>query len=755
VKDYCEWIKLHGSRRRSQAYHGEPDMNDIKMTAAVLRIKAEELVVSRSVDAEAAMGEMDARCLLHELQVHQVELEIQNEELRRTVAEKSDLAANLHNIITQTPAGYFYINLDGYILDVNNAWLRIHGYESREEVVGKHFSMMQVDSESDSSLDHLAELKRGVPIPYGEFTSRRKDGSVGHHIFSAHPVVHTNEIVGFDWFIIDISESKQIEEVQSYLLQISSLPPGEDFFESLARYLAKTLSMDYVCIDRLQGDCLSARTLAVYCDGRFEDNVEYTLKDTPCGDVVGKQVCVFPREVRKLFPQDIALQDLQAECYVGTTLWSFDMKPIGLIAVIGRNHLVNSKFAENVLKLVAIRAAGELERRQSEEARAVLLQQLHQSQKLEAIGQLAGGVAHDFNNKLMVILGNADLAMMDIYDSGKILGHLVEIRRAAEHSRDITYRLLAFSRQEVISPKELNANKIIADSLKSLSRLIGEHIAITFAPDDKLWCIRIDPVQLDQIVMNLAINARDAMPNGGTFAIETRNITMDRAGCSAILNAVPGEYVRITFCDSGTGMDTDTLTHIFEPFFTTKEIGRGTGLGLATVYGIIGQNNCLINVASQPGQGTSFSIYFPRCEPATSERLKAVELPVPCSGTILLVEDEDAVRSITAQYLKRIGYTVYEAATPHAALKLALDFSIPFDLVMTDFVMPEMNGLVMMERVHNIRPGLKYIVASGYSTDPALQHEVSHSSSTFIQKPYDFSKLKEHIARVIASNGEM
>ena len=185
-------------------------MNDIKMTAAVLRIKAEELVVSRSVDAEAAMGEMDARCLLHELQVHQVELEIQNEELRRTVAEKSDLAANLHNIITQTPAGYFYINLDGYILDVNNAWLRIHGYESREEVVGKHFSMMQVDSESDSSLDHLAELKRGVPIPYGEFTSRRKDGSVGHHIFSAHPVVHTNEIVGFDWFIIDISESKQI-----------------------------------------------------------------------------------------------------------------------------------------------------------------------------------------------------------------------------------------------------------------------------------------------------------------------------------------------------------------------------------------------------------------------------------------------------------------------------------------------------------------------------------------------------------------
>ncbi len=729
-------------------------MSDEQMTAADLRRKAEEKVAgSGAVDGE--LDGIAVRHLLNELQVHQVELEMQNEELCRTVAEKTIRETHLNNIIAQTPAGYFHINLEGYILDVNNAWLRIHGYETREEVVGKHFSMMQVNSESDPAIAHLAELKRGVSIPYGDFASRRKDGSIGHHIFSAHPVVHTGDIVGFEWFIIDISERKQMEEVQSFLLQMRSLHPVEDFFESLARYLAKTLTMDYVCIDRLQGDCLTARTLAVYHDGRFEDNIEYTLKDTPCGAVVGKEVCVFPQEVRKLFPNDTALQDLQAESYVGTTLWSFDMKPIGLIAVIGRNHLINSRFAENVLKLVAVRAAGELERRQAEKAKKTLQQQQHHSQKMEAIGQLAGGVAHDFNNKLMVILGNAELAMMDIYESKKILGYLVEIRRAAEHSREITHRLLAFSRQEVISPRNLNANVIITESLKSLSRLVGEHISITFDADDNLWFTRIDPVQLDQIIMNLAINARDAMPGGGTFAIETRNISLDNISCCSILDAEPGDYIRITFSDTGIGMDKETLTHIFEPFFTTKGIGKGTGLGLATVYGIVSQNNCLLKVASTPGQGTSFTVYLPRCKTPNEEISSTTASLSTCGGTILLVEDEDAVRSIAAQYLKRIGYTIYEASNAQIALELAQDLSLRIDLVLTDFVMPGINGLVMMERMQLIRPDLKYIVASGYSTGHELLRDMSHGAFTFIQKPYDFALLREHIERAMNSDKEI
>ena len=727
-------------------------MSKIPLSVAELRRKAEERVANPRVETNDLNNHIDSRRLLHELEVYQEELEMQNDELRQTNSEKSDHVTHLRNIITQIPAGYFYINCEGYIQEVNNAWLRMYGYESRDEVLGKHFTVVKVESESKAVNAHLAELKRGVPISSGQFACRRKDGTVGYHIFSAQPVVYSGEIVGSEWFIIDGSERKQIDDVQSCLLQISSLHPGEDIFESLALFLARTLHIDYVCIDRLLGDSLSTRSLAVYHDGKFKDSAEYTLKDSPRGAVVSKKVSVFTCEVQKLFPNDTLLQDLQAESYMGITLWSYDMKPIGLITVIGRNKLLNAGFAESVLRLVAIRAAGELERRQAEDVRTQLTRQLSQSQKMEAIGQLAGGIAHDFNNKLMVILGNSNLAMMDIFDSNKMMGYLEEIHRAAEHSRYITNRLLAFSRQEVMSPQSLNANLLIADSLKSLTRLIGEHVSITLDADDKLWSIRIDPSQLDQIVMNLAINARDAMPDGGTFAIETRNITLDSDACGTILNALPGDYVRITFTDTGTGMDSDTLTHIFEPFFTTKEIGKGTGLGLATVYGIAGQNNCLLKVASKPGQGAEFNIYFPRCDIPVQVASERVEIPTQCSASILLVEDEDAVRTVTALYLKKIGHTVYEAATPHVALEFARDFSLHFDLVLTDFVMPGMNGLVMMEQMREIRHDLKYIVASGYSTGHELLQEVSQENISFIQKPYDFSILNDYINRALTNS---
>ena len=471
----------------------------------------------------------------------------------------------------------------------------------------------------------------------------------------------------------------------------------------------------------------------------------YTLKDTPCGDVVGKEVCIFPGEVRNLFPRDVALQNLQAESYIGTTLWSFDMKPIGLIAVIGRKPLENAHFAESVLKLAATRAASELERKQAEEAKMLVEQKLHQSQKMEAIGQLAGGVAHDFNNKLMVILGYAQLSKLNIHDRDKLVNYLDEIVRAAEHSRDITFRLLAFSRQQVVSPLVLDANRTIAEALKSLARLIGEHIAITFDPYDKLWSIRMDPVQLDQVVMNLAVNARDAMPDGGTFAIETRNITLDTDSCSSISDATPGDYVMISFRDTGTGMNQDTLTHVFEPFFTTKEIGKGTGLGLATIYGIIRQNSGFIEVTSNVGDGTEFNVYIPRFGASKQETFITVDTLPAGSSSLLLVEDDDAVRTVVSLFLEEIGYTVYEAATPAVALELARDLSRPIDLVLTDYVMPGMNGRVMMERILELRPQLRCIYASGFSSE----HVQLSKEAYFIQKPYNLTTLGGLLHRVI------
>ncbi|HIJ87290.1 MAG TPA: response regulator [Desulfuromonadales bacterium] len=422
-----------------------------------------------------------------------------------------------------------------------------------------------------------------------------------------------------------------------------------------------------------------------------------------------------------------------------------------------RNHIVqktrNDLMKEQVVQLA--RQKEELaqmlaEAKHAEEEKLNIEFRLHQSQKMEAIGQLAGGVAHDFNNKLMAILGNAQLAKMDIHDSDKVLRNLDEIRRAAEHSRDITYRLLAFSRQQVVTPRVLEANKVIAEGLKSLARLIGEHISISFEPCDKLWNIRMDPVQLDQIVMNLAINARDAMPDGGAFVIETGNITLDAGSCCAVIDAIPGDYVMITFSDTGTGMDKETLAHIFEPFFTTKEVGKGTGLGLATIYGIIHQNCGFIDVTSNVGQGTEFKVYIPRMSAAITESAKIADTISTGSCAILLVEDDDAVRIVVSLFLKKIGYTVHAAANPTVALELARDLSIQIDLVLTDYVMPGMSGRVMMEQILKLRPLVPCIYASGYSTEHVQLSKEAH----FIQKPYDLIKLSGFIKRVINGSEE-
>jgi len=390
----------------------------------------------------------------------------------------------------------------------------------------------------------------------------------------------------------------------------------------------------------------------------------------------------------------------------------------------------------------------------TEKAKYILEQQLQQAQKMEAIGNLAGGVAHDFNNKLMVIMGYVTLAQMNIDDSANVLKYLEQINLAAEHSRDITVRLLTFSRRQVISSQILNPNHVIAEALKSLSRLIGEHVAITFAPDDNLWSVQMDPVQLDQIVMNLAVNARDAMPEGGSFAIESKNVTMEPISCSSNSDCVSGDYIRITFSDSGCGMDQDTLLHVFEPFFTTKEVGKGTGLGLATIYGIISQNHGFIDVESIPGVGTTFKVYLPRHEAPAAEKIKSDNVICAGSGSILLVEDEEEVRLLIARFLRNIGYSVYDTECPHKALELVSDLSIQIDLVLTDVVMPKMNGIVMMEQIQKIRPGIRCIYASGYSTDHSYLSEASKTGINFMQKPYNLIKLSKCLNRAIKNNQE-
>lgn len=395
------------------------------------------------------------------------------------------------------------------------------------------------------------------------------------------------------------------------------------------------------------------------------------------------------------------------------------------------------------------------DRKRAEEETAKLQDQLLQSQKMESIGRLAGGVAHDFNNMLGVILGHAEMALDKVGPSELLYTNFLEIRKAAERSSDLTRQLLAFARKQTIAPKVLDLNETVTGMLKMLQRLIGEDIHLVWCPGADLWPVKVDPSQIDQILANLSVNARDAIEGVGKFTIETKNIVFDEAHGATHAGSIPGEYVLLAVSDNGCGMDKKTVDKLFEPFFTTKEIGKGTGLGLSTVYGIVKQNNGFINVYSEPGQGTTFKIYVPR-HTGMAERVQrdgSVEPVSRGTETILLVEDERAILDITTRMLQQQGYTVLAACTPGEAIRLAEAHSGEIHLLMTDVVMPEMNGRDLARNILSFYPNLKRLFMSGYTANVIAHHGVLDDGVNFIQKPFTRRDLTVKIREVLEEHG--
>jgi len=384
-------------------------------------------------------------------------------------------------------------------------------------------------------------------------------------------------------------------------------------------------------------------------------------------------------------------------------------------------------------------------------AKSALEAQLHQAQKMESVGRLAGGVAHDFNNMLGVILGHTELALAQVDPGLPLHADLGEIRKAAMRSADLTRQLLAFARKQTVAPKVLNLNDAVAGMLSMLRRLIGEDVEVQWQPAADLWPVKVDPSQIDQILANLSVNARDAITGVGTLTIETCNCTLDERYCAANVGTAPGDFVRLTVSDSGCGMDRETLAHLFEPFFTTKVMGKGTGLGLATVYGIVKQNHGFVNVYSEPNLGTTFTIYLPRHLGsgirAPSEH--APEAAVRGHETILVVEDEAAILSLSARVLEQQGYTVLAAGTPGEAIRLAHEHGEAIDLLMTDVVMPEMNGRVLARNLLALYPDLKRLFMSGYTADVIAHHGVLDHGVHFIQKPFSVQALAAKVREVL------
>jgi PAS domain S-box-containing protein len=404
-------------------------------------------------------------------------------------------------------------------------------------------------------------------------------------------------------------------------------------------------------------------------------------------------------------------------------------------------------------KVAEILAVGNdiTERKRAEAEREKLQAQLTQAQKMEAVGQLAGGVAHDFNNMLNVINGYAELLLNDLPPDSPYGPRLQEILKAGRQSADIVRQLLAFARKQTIDPQVLDLNEIMGDMLKMLRNLIGENIDLAWMPEHDLWQVKMDPVQLNQMLANLAINGRDAIADVGRLTIETANVVLDQEYCSMHQGFIPGEYVLVAVSDDGVGMDAKTQSQLFEPFFTTKEPGKGTGLGLATVYGIVKQNRGFINVYSEPGEGTTFRVYLPRYQSAPAEERPSSTLDeIPSGGeTVLLVEDKPVVLDLCTAMLEDLGYEVLPAADQKEALRLAREHLGEIHLLLTDVIMPEMNGRDLRDQILPLRPGIKCLFMSGYTANVIAHHGILEEGINFIEKPFSRHPLAVKLRQVI------
>ncbi|MFH0780506.1 MAG: response regulator [Pseudomonadota bacterium] len=383
------------------------------------------------------------------------------------------------------------------------------------------------------------------------------------------------------------------------------------------------------------------------------------------------------------------------------------------------------------------------ERKRTEKKQKELEEQLYQAQKMESIGRLAGGVAHDYNNMLSVILGNAQMALIGTQPDSKLYGNLQDILDAANRSANITRQLLAFARKQAVVPQVVALNAAVASMLRMLERLIGEDVELTWLPGQDLWPVRIDISQVDQILANLCVNARDAISSGGRILIETANTFLDAEYCARHAGISTGEFVLLTISDNGFGMEPTMLDKIFEPFFTTKALGQGTGLGLATVYGIVKQNNGLIDVYSEPGTGTVFKIFLPRHTGKTTEE---VEQRIVClergqGEMVLIVEDEAAILRLTGKIMEEAGYKVQRAGSPSEAIRLARELEKPLDLLIADMVMPEMNGRDLKRILLSLHPEMKSIFMSGYTASFITGQGILAEGINFIHKPFSAEDL--------------
>lgn len=776
----------------------------------------------------------------------------------------------LNNLPTVAIQGY---TTEGTVRYWNQASEKFYGYTA-EEAIGANILDLIIPLEMHQSM--LVCMKDPEKLLHSmELNLKRKDGTTIPiaSSFTLFPTLEEeHEIFCFD---MDLTEHRQLEDTQNFLLNCGFSDSREDFFESLVKYIAKNLAIDYVQVCRLSTDLHMATPLASCKHQNLIPEAPFSLEGTP-ESILLKTSVYHENKLKEKYSVNPIKKQVEACTYYGVSLINPDREKIGTLSLYSSREPFNLKQIEAFMQLAIPRIEGELhrtlietklreseeqfenffqraplgyqsldeegyflevneawlealgykreevvgkrfvdflapeyvegfrnrfpifkergkitsqfemrhkngtrrfiqfegrighhqngtferthcilqditERIQAQQEKEKLQDQLNQVQKMESVGRLAGGIAHDFNNMLGVILGHVDMAKSELTKGSLLYEDLEEIQQAAERSAELTRQLLTFARKQTIIPRVLNLNHTIDGIQKMLRRLIGEDIDLIWKPDEQVGNIFIDPIQVDQILANLCINARDAINDIGTITIETKSTSFDEEYCAGYPEFLPGDYHVLAVSDTGCGMDRETVTNIFEPFFTTKEVGKGTGLGLSTVYGIIKQNNGLINVYSEPGHGTTFRLYFKQYlgDDQTSEEVKKyVNRSLQGNKIVLIVEDEPAILKMTETMLKKQGYQVLSAGSPDASLKLARETDT-IDLLITDVVMPKMNGSDLAQKIQAIHPDIRKLFMSGYTSHIIEKHGILNSDVHFIQKPFTIDELTAKIQNAL------
>jgi|TARA_B100000315_G_scaffold77886_2_gene71217 PAS domain S-box-containing protein len=556
---------------------------------------------------------------------------------------------------------------------------------------------------------------------------------------------HSSKMFGIQF---DITDSKLLNEAVNRIIEGTHQHSGEKLLLELTTRLNQILATSHAFVSELLEDN-TVRTVIYLKNGVLQENLTHPLQDTAAEKAVAEGLCVYADDVQGLFPKDELLASEQIESYLGVAFNGPDGIPVGIMGVMAKKPMILSELYGQVANLFAMSTASEFNRMQAEGEEKQLEAQLRQAMKMQAVGTLAGGIAHDFNNLLMSIEGNTALMLTDLDETHPHHGMLGNIETQVKRGADLNRQLLGFARGGQYDVKNTDLNKLLGGSADLFGRTHKE-IEIFSKYQEDIWAVKVDSSQIEQVLLNLFINSWQAMPEGGSLYLQTKNVVLDKEFIAPI-QLEPGEYVQISIIDDGSGMDRETQDRIFEPFFTTKDLGKGTGLGLASAYGIIKNHDGLINVQSELGMGTSFYLYLPATREEQITETKPVDTISTGTGTILFVDDEEPIAALGKGMLNRLGFDAYIATSGSEAIATYEEHKAEIDLVILDMIMPGMNGGEVYNYLKEINPEVKVILSSGYSLNEQAREIMTRGCNAFLQKPFSLQELPDKIAEVLAT----